>query len=467
MKAPLQILVPLAGRSPFFNPDNYFFPKPLVEVGGKPMVARVVDNLKAIHPEATFIFVVQKEDVTKFSLDRTLELLTEGRCSVVALPGFTKGAACSALMAIDQIDPALPIVVANGDQVLDIDLSHLTATLIASGVDGGVVTFDSVHPRWSYVDVGSDGMVIQAAEKQVISRNAIAGFYFFKNGRAFTSALMSCVENNISVDGHFFIAPSLNEIILAGGTVLAHSMPTERYHSFYSPEKIRSFEDEVLQQSIERSRQGGTPSVNVVIPAAGEGSRFVKAGFSKPKPFIDVMAQPMIERVTQNVSVAGSHVHILVRKEHAEREADVVARLQASGSTLHHVGSLTEGTACTLLLARPAFDNDTPLLIANSDQVVDFSAEAFVQDCIQRNLDGSILVFRDKEKNPKWSFARVDSTGLVVEVAEKRAISDLATVGIYLFRRGADFVAGAIDMIARNDRVNGEFYSTHPRNAAF
>jgi dTDP-glucose pyrophosphorylase len=99
------------------------------------------------------------------------------------------------------------------------------------------------------------------------------------------------------------------------------------------------------------------------------------------------------------------------------------------------------------------------VLVANSDQYVDFSVDAFVRDCLDRSLDGSILVFKDTKRDPKWSFARLDGAGLVVEVAEKKAISDLATVGIYLFRRGSDFVRAAVDMIARNDRVQNEFYT--------
>jgi dTDP-glucose pyrophosphorylase len=112
-----------------------------------------------------------------------------------------------------------------------------------------------------------------------------------------------------------------------------------------------------------------------------------------------------------------------------------------------------------VLHARDLIDNETPLLIANCDQVVDFSCETFVADCRARGLDGSILCFEDRARDPKWSFAETDKDGLVVQVAEKVAISNMATVGLYLFAHGADFVAGAVDMIARNERVNNEFYT--------
>jgi dTDP-glucose pyrophosphorylase len=120
---------------------------------------------------------------------------------------------------------------------------------------------------------------------------------------------------------------------------------------------------------------------------------------------------------------------------------------------------LTEGTACTVLAAFKFINNEVPLLIANSDQIVDMPMQDFVQDCMQKQAQGSILCFKDEERNPKWSFARINSDGYVVEVKEKVAISDLATVGIYLFSSGRSFCESAIEMIVQNERVNNEFYT--------
>ncbi|EAH7076626.1 lipopolysaccharide biosynthesis protein, partial [Campylobacter jejuni] len=110
-------------------------------------------------------------------------------------------------------------------------------------------------------------------------------------------------------------------------------------------------------------------------------------------------------------------------------------------------------------------NNDTPLMIANSDQIVDVDIADFINDSFKRGLDGSILTFIDKEKNPKWSFAKLNND-LVVEVKEKEAISEFATVGIYFFNKGKIFVESAIDMIIENDRVNNEFYTCPVYNYA-
>ena len=200
--------------------------------------------------------------------------------------------------------------------------------------------------------------------------------------------------------------------------------------------------------------------INIVIPMAGMGSRFAEAGYKNPKPFIDVNGLPMIVRVMENVQYPNANFILIGRKEHLEAEKELVAQLKDQYScTFIAIDKLTEGTACTVLFARKYIDNEVPLLIANSDQIIDDSIANFIDDCFTRKLDGSILCFEDAELNPKWSFAKINDQGHVTEVKEKEAISKFATVGIYLFSKGSTFVDSAIDMIIENDRVNNEFYT--------
>ena len=201
-------------------------------------------------------------------------------------------------------------------------------------------------------------------------------------------------------------------------------------------------------------------SINVVIPMAGLGSRFADAGYSKPKPFIDVNGKPMIVRVLENLKIPNANYILIGRSEHLLKEAELVQQIESEyNSTFIGIDKLTEGTACTVLFARKYINNDSPLLIANSDQIVDFDVNDFLEDNFNRKLSGSILVFHDSTKNPKWSFAKLGLNEKVIEVKEKEPISDLATVGIYLFTKGSEFVDGAVDMIINNDRINNEFYT--------
>lgn len=196
--------------------------------------------------------------------------------------------------------------------------------------------------------------------------------------------------------------------------------------------------------------------VNVVIPAAGRGSRFEEAGYVHPKPLIVVEGRPMIELVIDDMRNVGRPI-VLMQEDHIRRfRADAVVAHAAPGGLVVPVSGYTEGAACTVLLAADLIDGPSELLLANSDQVVDTDVGAFVARMREQGADAGILTFRASE--PKWSFAKLNDDGIVTEVAEKRPISDHATVGIYWFRHGSTFVRCARRMIEQDIRVNGEFY---------
>ena len=454
----MQILVPISGRSPFFPETEYFFPKPLIEVAGQSMIELVVNQLKRSFSNPKFVFVVERDESRAFSLDRTLALVSGGNSVVIERLGETSGALCSCLLALDALDPNAPLLISNSDQIITSDLGNSITELDAQGADAGVVTFNSVHPRWSYVVDAGEQTIAQAFEKKVVSRNAVAGIYWFRKASQFIEAAKRAILNDSNVGGQYFISASINQTILMGGLVKFTSIDATQYHSFYAPSRITHFERSEFAKSLPPNTTESS-QVNIIVPAAGEGSRFAKVGWKKPKPFIDINGEPMLNHVIRNVTPKGAKTTLLLRQEHMEQQPETVKGLREVCPQIVPVSQLTEGTACTVLLARKHFDDNHPMLIANSDQLVDFDVSDYVQDCIDRDLDGSILVFRDPTLDTKWSFAKVDANGLVTEVAEKKPISDLATVGIYLFRRGCDFVGGAADMIAENLRVNGEFYS--------
>lgn len=199
--------------------------------------------------------------------------------------------------------------------------------------------------------------------------------------------------------------------------------------------------------------------INIVIPMAGAGSRFAKAGYKKPKPFIDVLGKPMICHVLDNLNMPGAKFILLARQEHYDNELETITWIKDNYNVeFVLIDKLTEGAACTVLHAHRLINDKTPLLIANSDQIVDMNIADYINDSDNRNLDGSVLCFKDPELNPKWSFAKIDNDGCITEIKEKQPISEYATVGIYYFAKGTSFVENAIDMFVRNERVNNEFY---------
>jgi len=198
--------------------------------------------------------------------------------------------------------------------------------------------------------------------------------------------------------------------------------------------------------------------LNIVLPIAGRGSRFAVAGYEQPKPLIPVHGAPMIAAVVRNVRPRCAHRFIFVAlAEHLERDGMRKALTAAApGCVIVPVEHVTEGAACTVLLAKQHIDTDDALMLANSDQWVDIEIDDYLASMDRQRADGLIMTMQADD--PKWSFVGLDRKRLVTRVVEKEVISNEATVGIYNFRRGCDFVRAAEQMIARNLRVNNEFY---------
>ena len=196
--------------------------------------------------------------------------------------------------------------------------------------------------------------------------------------------------------------------------------------------------------------------LNILIPMAGAGSRFEKAGYTFPKPIIEVNKKPMIQVVVENLNIDANYIFI-VQKSHREKyNLDTLLGIISPGCKIVEVDGLTEGAACTALIAKEFIDNDAPLFFANSDQFVEWDSNEFMYKMNETQCDGGIVTFT--ATHPKWSFAKIDENGFVTEVAEKNPISDLATVGFYYWKHGSDFVKYAEQMIDRDIRVNEEFY---------
>lgn len=196
--------------------------------------------------------------------------------------------------------------------------------------------------------------------------------------------------------------------------------------------------------------------MNIVIPMAGRGSRFARAGYTFPKPLIAVNGRPMIQVVVENLDL-DAHYIFIVQQEHYDRYyLDDMLKTMVPGCDVVPIDTVTEGAACTVLLASSLIDNLDPLLIANSDQTIEWESRKVMRAFSEDGVHGGIVTV--KSVNPAYSYARLDPQGFVEHTAEKRVISDLATTGHYYWKHGADFVTYARQMIQNNIRVNNEFY---------
>ena len=191
---------------------------------------------------------------------------------------------------------------------------------------------------------------------------------------------------------------------------------------------------------------------------AGAGSRFAKEGYTDPKPLIRISGVPMIKVIIENLRPASKHRFIFICQQAHIDAYGLTEKLStwSPGCEIIGLDGLTEGAACTVLAAKEFIDNKSPLMIANSDQYVDIDINKYIQALEHQQLDGMIMTM--KASDPKWSYVGLNKHSLVERVVEKMVISDEATVGIYNFKQGSDFVRAADIMIKNNLRVNNEFY---------
>lgn len=196
--------------------------------------------------------------------------------------------------------------------------------------------------------------------------------------------------------------------------------------------------------------------LNIVIPMAGKGSRFSKEGYVLPKPLIDVKGKTMIERVINNLKPNQAHKFIFVCQESHLKEYNLETIIAncTDNYEIVAINTITDGAARTVLMSKKYINNCNELMIANCDQYVDININDYLKEI--KGKDGLIMTM--PANDPKWSFIKYDESKRVTLVREKEVISNEATVGIYNFSKGSDFVYFAEQMIKKNIKVNNEFY---------
>jgi len=224
----------MAGSGHRFRQGGYKEHKPMIDVLGKPMVERVIENLTPKYRDHHFIFVT----LSSMTDERVRKILVRPNSTIIELPYITEGAVCSALKAENMINNDEPLLIASCDQLVDMDIDEFIDAGWSS--DGCLLTFPSNSPTCSYVKLDRDGFATEVAEKKVISNHANIGLYFFKRGRCFEAA-KEMIADDFRVKGEFYNAPVYNWMIKKGQKVTIHEISKDKTHLLGTPEELERY----------------------------------------------------------------------------------------------------------------------------------------------------------------------------------------------------------------------------------
>jgi NDP-sugar pyrophosphorylase family protein len=201
----LNIVVPMAGRGSRFAKEGYTDPKPLINILGRRMIEVVINNLKPRVPHR-FIFICQQQHINDYNLKALLESASPG-CAIIGIDGITDGAARTVMYAEELIDNADPLMIANSDQWVDIDINAYLSTLEAADADGLIMTMTANDSKWSYVEYNHRKEIIGVKEKEVVSDEATVGIYNFKHGADFCRLANLMFERGDKTNNEYYVAP--------------------------------------------------------------------------------------------------------------------------------------------------------------------------------------------------------------------------------------------------------------------
>jgi len=236
----MNVIFPMTGQNRYKS-EEYFYPKPLITINGKLMIERSIEKIASI-PDVKVIPIISREDADEYRLESVLQqTLLDVKHKILVLDYETAGALCTCLMATDFLDLDKELIVANYDQNLSVDTESVIEYFRKNQADFGVICFESVHPKWSFVKLDNNGAIVESAEKKPISKNAIAGFYYFKTANIFIDAAKNVLLKSSSGKESYYISESLNQCVLQGLKGLVYEIDSNKYKNFYDANELKDF----------------------------------------------------------------------------------------------------------------------------------------------------------------------------------------------------------------------------------
>ncbi len=477
----MQVIIPLSGTGQRFTDAGYTDIKPLIRVMGKPVIEHVVSLFPG---ETKITFICRQEHLDTTPLREELRRIAPS-AKLIAIAGHKLGPVYSVAQIADTLDDTEPVLISYCDYFMRWDYPRFKKDMERNGYDGAIPCYKGFHPHLLGTDLyagcrtDEHNRLLEIQEKHSFTPDKMdtcqsAGMYFFKNGAYVKKYFRELLDSGNTYNGEYYVS-MVYPLMLRDGLHI-HVPEVPFFCQWGTPRDLLEFE---YWYDIFHPTPHPHPSTSsglagegsgggiVLIPMAGTGNRFKAAGYSVPKPLIPVSGKPMIVKAVEALPRGEKYVFVC-RSEHLENDhIDTVLKKEVPQASFITVKKTTAGQAATCLLAKDLLDNDVPLLIGPCDNGMRWDHEAWQKLISDTTIDAVIWTFRNNPtvtRNPKaYGWVKVNAQNRVEQVSCKVPISDKplqdhAIIGTFWFRRGSDFVRAAEQMIAKNIRINDEFY---------
>jgi len=469
----MQIIIPLAGQGNRYKRAGYTKIKPLIEVDGKPMIEHVINLFPG---ENDFLFICAKNHLEETNLRETLEKLKPGS-SIVGISPHKLGPVHTALEAEEYIKDDEPVILNYCDFFAYWDYDDFKKTMKNLNPGGCITAYRGFHPHslgpnlYAYMRE-KDNYMLEIREKGCFTDDrmneyASAGTYYFRSGSFLKHYFKKAKQEDLQTRGEYYASTPFNLLLEDGLDVYIYEL--ENFLQWGTPEDLEEYQawsDYFAKYRDWKPDLKPSPGCNL-IPMAGAGSRFTREGYKMPKPLVPVSDVPMVKRSLESLPPAEEWI-TLCRTQHLEESnMEEVLREIDSGVRIIPVEKLTEGQACTCLLAREYLDPESPLLIAACDTAVVFDQDKYSGMISNPDIDCIVWTFRNHphaNRNPRqYGWVKTDSDGNVKGISCKIPISDNprkdpGIIGNFWFRKAKFFIEAADKLIEENRRINNEFY---------
>lgn len=479
----MQIIIPMSGFGERFRRAGYALPKPLIALEGKPIIAHVLDMFpESVPGEHSFLFICNQEHLEHpaYRLAETLrELAPNGR--VIGIAPHQLGPVHAVLQAEAMIDLAKPTIINYCDFTCYWDFRHFQRFVAETGCAGAIPAYRGFHPHtlgstnYAYLREAG-GWVRDIQEKQPYTQNrmeeyASSGTYYFSSGQLMLDALEETMKQGRNVGGEYYV--SLAYKALLGDVRPVAVYPLQHFMQWGTPEDVAEYQvwSAAFRRLGEEKPLAPAPRGTLIMPMAGLGKRFADEGYAVPKPLIDISGRPMVLQAADDLPQASAHAFVLRADMPGHGEIAQTLAQHFPGAVIETVGNVTEGQACTALLglealARACGDVEGPVTFGACDNGAVYDAKIFGKLCDDDRVDVIVWGARghaNAARHPHmFGWIDADKDGRIAHISVKTPLADPTTdpivMGTFTFRRADDFRRAAERLIARNGRINGEFY---------